>query len=736
MCLLIRSCVTSFSVHFNQQADISFSDRDSFLINKVISTSVVNSDVAFELGDATYKSLISAGGEVEIKDFSLASEGSLILPDQELNYTCEADGMENSPSMTGQLSCTDHIEHPYHNPRIKDASFVSGEASEVTTSLQNFEELKDKSTTEDFADVTWKPLACEGGEVQISDVTTIQDETIPMPLPLFSPHLECSKLNTTNLSFLSQQHEEQHADHPYCCSGGDVPPSSSGNAVVFEEPARRLKDITFKFFNCTGGEIQISDITKPQDETVPVLAEQTSACTESSNYHPSISTTQQDVHSTSEHLDHPYCNIKLDPSPLNDTCVIQEALPDIINAAEDAACSSNFVLPDDQVKNEVCVKSASLKTSGIEIEEPDGVLLSQEGSALPRDEVLIFPALDYNSINSLNKKDENEEKYEKLSNKNSDSFNSNLSGLNKPLLPNESCKEPVPKSYNSPVLEKVAMLPSLQPRDRQIPAVSLTPAENQKHVSQEHVDKGPHQTSDAKDSAIGASGNAAGLCNSAEKPETEIICDVLKVLSECPSVASALQLGQLSPAMRRASLFLTEAKKAPPTDQFLIDDSALEADKSLLANVKVNPAGLWAEQLMSPMPHPLFNSTVVASKHQLSMVENVARNPCVAPQPEMLKPVAETPLIPDGPLQQQLRQMAEFLLLASGKINPVSASAPLPPPAVSAVQSNPVGSHSVCVGTSPMKFVEHSVNTSGQFEQRRDFSVVDTCTLTDPLLWK
>lgn len=644
--------------------------------------------------------------------------------------------MENSPSMTGQMSCIDHIEHPYHNPGMKDASFVGGEASEVTTSLQIFEELKDKSATEDFADVTWKPLACQGGEVQISDVTTIQDETIPMPPPLFSPYLECSTLNTTNLSVLSQQHKEQHADHPYCCGGGDVPPSSSANAVVFEEPARRLKDITFKSFNCTGGEIQISDITKLQDETVPVLAEQTSACTESSNYHPSISTTEEDVHNTSEHLDHPYCNIKLDPSPLNDTCVIQEALPGIINAAEEACCS-NFVLPDDQIKNEVCVKSASLKSSGIEIEEPDGVLLSQEGSSLPRDEVLIFPALDYNSINSLNKKDENEEKYEKLSNKNSDSFNSNLSGLDKLPLPHESCKESFHKSYSSPVLEKGAMLPSLQPRDRQTPAGSLTPAEeNQEHVSQEHVDKGPHQTSDAKDSAIGASGNAAGLYNSAEKPGAEILCDVLKVLSECPSVASALQLGQLSPAVRRASLFLSEAKKALPTDQFLIEDSALEADKSLLANVKVNPAGLWAEQLMSPMPHPLFNSTVVASKHQPSVMENLAQNPCVAPQPEVLKPVVETPLIPDGPLQQQLRQMAEFLLFASGKINPVSASAPLPPPTVSAVQSNPVGSHSVCVGTSPVKFIEHSVNTSGQFEKRRDFSVVDTCTLTDPLLWK
>ncbi|TWW58738.1 hypothetical protein D4764_06G0002680 [Takifugu flavidus] len=369
-----------------------------------------------------------------------------------------------------------------------------------------------------------------------------------------------------------------------------------------------------------------------------------------------------------------------------------------------------------------------------------------KGSARLEDQVLIVPGLDYNILNPANKKDQNGENSDRLSNKNTDVFDPEPSELSKPSQPHKSCKHSVHKACNSPMLEKDTVLYPSHPeaessgcsQDAASEGSSMPVEENRKYISEEHVDIGPQQTSEAKDSAIGASANAAGLCSSAEKPEAEIISDVLKVLSECPSVASALQLGQLSPVVRRASVFLLEAKNAPSVDQFLTDDSALEADKSLLANVNVNPAGLWAEQLMSPMPHPLLNSTAVAGQCQPSLVTEPVQK--VAQKPQVQNPVVDAPLIPDGPLQQQLRQMAEFLLLASGKINlgPGSATAPLLPPTVSVVpktQATPVGSHSICVGTSPVKYREHSVNTSGQFERKRDFSVVDTCTLTDPLLW-
>lgn len=749
----LTSRVTPFIVYSNHQGDLPVSDPESFLTSKEIppsaaKTDVKNAEMAFECGDVTYKSFISAGGEVEIRDFSLLAEASLMLPlDQDMNNTCEVEDVDNSDCMMDQSCCADHVDHPYHNPEMKDALLVVDKASEISTSPKDFGKLKDESATEDFPDVTWKSLVCEGGGVEIPDMTTIQDEIVPKPHLLSSPHLEHSSLNTANLSVLHQQYQVEPVDPPYCGTNHDaVLSTSSANESVFEERARTEKDITYKSFSCTGGEIQISDGTALEAETVPLPAGQTLACSESCIYgvDPSISTTVQDVHNLSEHSDHPYCNIKADPPPL----ITPQTLPDVLDAPEEAHRNS-LDLSGDLIKNLACVKSVPLKSCGNETEESADILFTPKGSALPEDQVLNFPGLDYNILNAANKKDQNGESYDRLSNKNTDVFNPELPEPSEPSRPHKSSKHSIHKSCNSPMLEKDTVLYPSHPEAESsgcsqdaVSAGSLMPVEeNRKHLSQEHVDIGPHQISDAKDSAIGASANAAALCNSAEKPETELISDVLKVLSECPSVASALQLGQLSPVVRRASLFLLEARNAPPVDQFLTDDSALEADKSLLANVNVNPAGLWAEQLLSPMPHPLFNSTAVAGRCRPSLVTEPVLN--VAQKPQAQNPVVDAPLIPDGPLQQQLRQMAEFLLLASGKINPGSgsgsATAPLPPPTVSVVpktQASPVGSHSICVGTSPVKYKEHSVNTSGQFERKRDFSVVDSCTLTDPLLWK
>ena len=146
------------------------------------------------------------------------------------------------------------------------------------------------------------------------------------------------------------------------------------------------------------------------------------------------------------------------------------------------------------------------------------------------------------------------------------------------------------------------------------------------------------------------------------------------------------------------------------------------------------------------MPQPLLNSTTIGKRvsFRLQMapikddIRDMDEKPSVAAPAQSAEEdvVLDIPFIPAGPLQQQLRQMAEFLFLASGKMGP---AAPVLPPAAVAVQSAkaaPAESHGVCVGTTPVKWTDHSVNTSGQFERKRDFSVVDSCTLTDPLLWK
>lgn len=278
-------------------------------------------------------------------------------------------------------------------------------------------------------------------------------------------------------------------------------------------------------------------------------------------------------------------------------------------------------------------------------------------------------------------------------------------------------------------------------RSAEISPESPAPVEAQQYleyVSQVNSIRGtPEASGEAKDSAIGSSENGPVLCNSVERPLAKHLSDVVNILSESSPVALLSHLGISSPIVRRASLL--KAHGDPAEDQFLADDSAFEGEKSLLAPGNGSPAGLWADHLESPMPRPLFNSTALGYKAQSVLVkdpiENLGENVCAAPHPQVGKPVLDIPLIPDGPLQQQLRKMAEFLIFASGKMGPsVCASAP-PSTAFKAPPAS-AESHSVCVGTSPLKLVDHSLNTSGLFERKREFSVVDSCTLTDPLLWK
>ncbi|XP_077427726.1 sperm-associated antigen 5 isoform X2 [Vanacampus margaritifer] len=216
------------------------------------------------------------------------------------------------------------------------------------------------------------------------------------------------------------------------------------------------------------------------------------------------------------------------------------------------------------------------------------------------------------------------------------------------------------------------------------------------------------QSNEAMDSALGSSDNAADTSSPVDKPH-ETMPNVLKVLSGCPSVASAL---------RRASLSIMRARRDPADD----------CQKNIFSPDSTELAALCADHLESPMPRPLFNSTILCNKQWSE-----------GPRSEDLSKKtqgsegADGPFIPDGPLQQQLRQMAEFLILASGKMD---FAAPLPPP-LAAAPPPPVKSCNVCVGVTPVKRIDRSLNTSGEFERKGDFSKADACTLTDPLhlLW-
>ncbi|XP_023151061.2 sperm-associated antigen 5 [Amphiprion ocellaris] len=751
-----------------KKVDIPLSNQDPHLHCPSI-TDMATAQTVSGLGDVTFKSFTCAGGEVEIPGSSLCEEESFILPKDQATYNNESEDSVASHSMTVQ-SCSEHIEHPYHNPEMKESYSVDISAACLTNTTLTSGDRHDKQATEDLRDfqndcceekfVTWKSFVGDMGEVEVSDVTRLQDETIPLPKTEFCEPLQDNSVNLTHFSVDSCQlcHVE-HADHPYCSSEKPIVPviNTSSEISSSDNLCNGLSDVTFKSFNCAGGEIEISESTKSADETVPLPANHTVAYSESycHGVDPSMLTGDHDLQSCSEHLDHPYCDVqKYSSPPPGNLSTTQEPFPCSIDAV--SVKQRSLVVADNQASSQESDIFISFFTADGEAEKSDDVKLFRKTSSPLNDQ-----AVDHNSVFTSAAQHHIQDDYKQPNShlENDEAVadtdppaisGSSLTNASLKALDNETvqCQEQEKSKY------------TIQPEDNDLPSVvhgteisdcshhaalaeSSAPGEVQQHsehVSQMYSTERPSESSEAKDSALGPSGNGPALCNSAEIPPAENFADVLKVLSECPSAASALEI--LTPVVRRASQYLLKDRGNPAQNQFLSDDSALEGEKSFLAPVNINATGLWADHLDSPIPRPLFNSTALGFKPSADPVtepvEDLAEKLCAAPQSKIEKPVLDVPLIPDGPLQQQLRQMAEFLLLASGKMGLAGVSASVPAPtafmALSA-RTPPAESHSVCVGTSPVKLVDHSLNTSGLFERKREFTVVDACTVTDPILW-
>ncbi|KAM7009700.1 sperm-associated antigen 5 [Tautogolabrus adspersus] len=705
---------------------------------------MTTTDTACGLGDVTFKSFICPGGEVEIAGSLLCAEESIILPkDQDLKNPFETEDTVLSDSILVQ-SCSDQIEHHYYKLEMKDASLVKNSTPDSGDS-------DDRSATQDLqVNITWKSFVCDGCEVEVSDVTRLRDETILLPQEQLGEPLGDISINQSNLSVSGQLFEAEHADHPYCSreNGASVIASVSETTSDTEKPEGGVSNLTFKSFNCTGGEIAIPEGTEPAEETVPLQADQTVTCSEPYNYgiDPSVLPDDQDMQKSDDHLDHLYCNTENSLStPRGDLSITQE--PISLDAVSKVKHIS-LVVQDSQTGRQNSFTSDSLSSVRFEAELSDGTGLTHLTSSLPKDEAVIYQPLDVKCVPTSVTQDQIQAKEEQDIDpptiSSSSSTNRSLKVLHNKSI---SCQmQETSKKDSNP--EDTALFPTLRKTrspDSSHLATSveaLIPAEVHQNCSDLPLSNRSNCSSEAKDSAFGSSENVPVPFKSAEKPSAENLPDVFKVLSEIPSVASALPFGFLSPIVRRASLLLLKARKDPEGDRFLAEDFALEGEKSLVAPVNLNPAGLWAEYLESPMPRPLLNSTALGCKAQpdplTEPVEDVDLNPGAALQPEVEKPVPDIHLIQDGPLQQQLRQMAEFLFLASGKMGPATVSAPILPPAAVSIPSTratPTESHNACVGTSPMKQIDHSVNTSGKFERKREFCAVDSCTLTDPLLW-
>lgn len=698
----------------------------------------------------TFKSFICAGGEVEIAESSVCTEDGLSLSEDAAEGTTEAEDSAVSQSCM-EPSCCDHVEHPYFNLNVKQpssAGISAVDVREISSRTFSFCDVDNKDDAQDLqachADcseekqVTLKSFVCYGGEVELSDTTKLHEETIPLPVTDFSNSSQHNNTYSVNCSDdCTQPCQAEHVDHPYCNSdnGKAVITTFSETTKISETPANRPSELTLKPFNCTGAETEMSVEPEHVEETVPLpLTHAVSSCeTYSYSVDSSVVAGDDGFQNNKDRLDNPYCTIKDNSINVSTSQEVffcssngvgvegmslmksegQDVAHDhsIVPTAEDGKSNDNKVfekLPPFQTQCGTSQPSDDSVSSSL-IQD----FIERAHSHLESNKIVVDPDLAVDAGYLLT--------------------NTSLIDVNNDIVKYEVQEIAEPSEDNALPLVvhgSESSDSSCRTASAEIPAHQEV-LECLQYLVQERSINEPPESSEGQDSALGSSTNGPANCTSTEKP-TEDLPDFLKALSECPSVSSALQLGMLSPAVKRASLSLQKAPENLPLNRFLADKFSLEGDKS-----HVNPdlSKLWTEPMESPMPRPLFNSTAVGCVSQpgSAMKQKVdsGKRFCALPQSEGV------PLMPEAQLQQQLQQMAEFLILASGQMGGAGGSAPTPGVFTTlSHKAPPAESHSVCVGTSPAKLVDHSLNTSGTFVRSKELHMVDSCTETDPLVWK
>ncbi|XP_049576261.1 sperm-associated antigen 5 [Syngnathus scovelli] len=600
-----------------------------------------------KIDDVTIKSFICSSGEVVISDeTSLCTEDQIFLPqDQTIGASCE-----NEDTGTSE-TCSVHMEHPYCHPKSTNAAF--GEVVPANTGPIDFFE-------------------CDIREMDVSATSRQPDETIPLVI------------------------DDKHVDDLYYCQDEGTP-----NEVC---------DVTFKSFTCDGGELEIPNVTQVEDETVPLPAEHMATSD------PELSFLPSDVELCSDHVDHPYCHFETSVDTFGQ---------------EGALLNDLVAFPEEQAESFQFHHHESRTLEDIQKSHNDDIVgsLTPTLQTLPDNSVSVQEEFDEISVGTQMLNETFPPPAEPIASAPSNPqilpADVQICHLEKnpldPVIETEMDRQVVPEEQTGSKNQTLTVDPIEENQNDDILETS-TPSPPEKTLAPESIHLKDHETperhddgmmlpevqldlefSEGKDSALGLSENRAPALSPVEKPLAETMPDVLKVLSECPSVVSALQL--MSP-VRRASLSLMRTRRDP----------AVDFEKNELSP---ELASLWTDQVESPMHSPLFNSTTLSNKIQPEGQQAEDKN-------NQGSKVPAGPFIPDGPLQQQLRQMAEFLLLASGKMD--FAVAPAAPP----IKSSNVG-----VGVTPVKKLDRSLNTSGEFVRKGEYLKMDACTLTDPLplLW-
>ncbi|XP_076830697.1 sperm-associated antigen 5 [Brachyhypopomus gauderio] len=706
-------------------------------------------------GNVTFKSFTCAGGEVELSEESGMSDesaviGALTLEDcpQTFNITtviCEED------TETAFRDLDKHVDHPYSSHPCDEPSselIMTRDAENQVQGVQQSDTVLSAvsgqtEAASEQADITFKSFSCPGGEIQIADMSLAQDELLNATDEAkdeFQSNEDEGEIEDE--SEVLDEHPglalqpSPHMDHPYCqhdleplspTPNGSVsprsavlcPPQESESAVgdpaycapelntAAEIPLVDVQgDLTLKSLYYSGVEVEIenADIQSEmsvlmKDLTLVSLLQSSLGCDVILSEGEGTAVLSSGI----KHADHLYCHAgdgdigRNDPAPPSapETPIISEFTSTSGSRCLSAGSleSSETNVPDladatTSGSQKVVGSAVESEVSEISTELPEELLSSTEESI-------------WSVCSSLLRGSGDEAE--------------GLEALQCHIAANvDAASEGLSASYGPPVFDPAEVQldsPQTPSENREVLLDVCKSAESRFHTTDTPAENFPAEsgnvggrnvaveTSAGRDSALGLSGDHAHT--DVEVLRSESACD-----GPCEPASLHTQLKRLS----------ATCLPDPLTPRNLL--SVVRADSE---------SRLWAELSDSPIPPPQFNSTALPSTPA----------PCPKPREnpsQRDRALLDLSAMGKGPLQQQLRHMAELLILASGKI--AGPATPAPGRYCSAeVATSPVQQHSACVWTTPVLQADTSTNTSAQMEVVKDVHVSDACTSTDPLLW-
>lgn len=690
-----------------------------------------------------FKSFTSVGGELDISNTFDSSE----IP-QTLNFTTEPE--DDEPDVFQ----TERSDHPYCSLLSEDTSICPGGEVWISESLtaqgpelktlpnslgEVLKDLSESPMSTSVGDITFKSFNCPGGEVQISVDSDNQEESIIAN----DPDLE-------NLSKRLKEGLEEHTklpghhlDHLYCCQLAEEPEQASNIS-------RGDGEVTFRSFTCLGGEVQISDgmlIPDQSESTIGQEAEE--AVLESRSRIPDSEISEEHTEFLGDHHDHPYFLTKALSSSeghgsgstivsvtqlpnLNDTdfftaVAIQDA-PNLVGSTKIISCRDDHSDPageEDVLQFEVSVSegqkdsivcnhvqellisrlTTTLKdvtmtlNASPESEAPEGPEADLPScKALTLSEVVAFcspgdkPEKKILSLGGLT----GERKFEH-SEKDLAQFGS-LSGSSGTLGPSE-----VPEMSTETcggALKTTEGLSRTEPQITKTEGLNEVPGG---HLDDEDFLSVIEASKSSRDleklqNICGVTSEKMESQHSEENEKSEDSETIMQEEAVSSHLRDLEKMRDVSEIMRSEAMVDLQTQIKFWSEMVLSEPSSPQRLVSTHA---------WFPE--SPIPPPQFNSTTVGV--------------ALTPRPALdCRATMDVSGVGNGPLQEQLRKMAELLIAASVKI--------AAPPTVA-----PVLRRDACVGASPGgERREHGTNTSVVMEEKVEVS--DACTSTDPLLWR